>query len=243
MEMGGNSPLVVWDHGNTRAAAYTVVFSAFATAGQRCSSARRLILNSSDQELLDAVCEAARSIRVGHFTSDPEPFMGPVIRRAYAEKVIQTQDVVEQRGGNVLVRAHLADDTSALVFPGVVDATESKPRLDEEMLGPLLQVIRVDSFEDALREANSTKFGLAAGLVSRSKDTYGEFLRKIRAGVVNWNQPLPGASSFAPFGGIKASGNSRPSGFYAVDYCTYPVASLEKDAVDLPEKFPPGLEF
>lgn len=243
LEMGGNSPLVVWDYGDTKAAVYNVLFSAFATAGQRCSSARRLIVNASDEKLVDALCAATEKIRVGHYTMEPEPFMGPVIRRTHAERLIRTQETVESRGGRILIRARLADDTSALVYPGIVDATEAHPREDEETLGPLLQVVRASSFEDAIKEANATKFGLAAGLISRDALKYREFLKRVRAGVINWNQPLPGASSFAPFGGVKASGNNRPSGFFAVDYCAYPVASLERDDVALPEELPPGLEL
>ncbi len=241
LEMGGNSPLVVWDYADIRAALYTIVFSAFVTAGQRCSAARRLIVDSADETLLGALCRVTERIRIGRYSDVPEPFMGPMIRRAAALALTETQARLEKRGGKVLVRAELADERSALVSPGIVDVTGVALREDEEILGPLLQVIRVGTFGDAMAEANATQFGLAAGLVSRDEARFREFLGTVRAGVINWNQPLPGASPLAPFGGIKASGNNRPSGFFAVDYCSYPVASLESSDVTLPGKLPPGL--
>ena len=112
---------------------------------------------------------------------------------------------------------------------------------DEEVFGPLLQVTRYNNFDDALIIANNTRYGLAAGLLSENAKEYATFLRHIRAGIVNWNRPLTGASSAAPFGGIGSSGNHRPSAYYAADYCAYPQASLESATLTLPEKLSPGL--
>ncbi|MCK5574856.1 MAG: aldehyde dehydrogenase family protein, partial [Sphingomonadales bacterium] len=100
---------------------------------------------------------------------------------------------------------------------------------DAECFGPLLQVVRVADFDTAIEEANNTSFGLAAGLLSDNRALRDAFYPRIRAGIVNWNQPLTGASSAAPFGGVGASGNNRPSAWYAADYCAWPVASLEAE--------------
>jgi succinylglutamic semialdehyde dehydrogenase len=89
----------------------------------------------------------------------------------------------------------------------------------------------VASFEDALTAANATRYGLAAGLISDDADLWARFVARSRAGVVNWNRPTTGASSAMPFGGGGASGNHRPSAYYAADYCAFPVASFEADAV------------
>jgi hypothetical protein len=89
----------------------------------------------------------------------------------------------------------------------------------------------------------ATRFGLAAGLLSDDRALWEKFYRHIRAGVVNWNRPLTGASSALPFGGIGDSGNHRPSAYFAADYCSYPVASLEIDHVAMPEKLTPGIEL
>jgi succinylglutamic semialdehyde dehydrogenase len=91
--------------------------------------------------------------------------------------------------------------------------------------------------------ANNTRYGLAAGIFTRHRKHYDYFLERSRAGIVNWNKPLTGASSAAPFGGIGGSGNHRASAFYAADYCAYPVASLESDVLDLPAELPPGVSL
>src|SRR3546814_3918821 len=104
-------------------------------------------------------------------------------------------------------------------------------RPDLGRVGPRVQVIRVETFEAAIAEANNTAFGLSASLIGGTPQLYDQFWANARAGVINWNRPTNGASSAAPFGGIGLSGNHRPSAFYAADYCAYPVASSESDAM------------
>ena len=116
-----------------------------------------------------------------------------------------------------------------------------KNRPDEELFGPILQVVRVADFDAAIREANNTRFGLSAGLISDRRENYERFYRRIRAGVVNFNRPLTGASSQLPFGGVGQSGNHRPSAYLAADYCSYPVASLESDRAVMPAQLTPGI--
>ena len=111
----------------------------------------------------------------------------------------------------------------------VLFASAMAERPDVELFGPLLQVIKVDSFDEAIAEANNTRFGLSASLIGGTPQEYNRFWANIRAGIVNWNRPTNGASSAAPFGGIGLSGNHRPAAFYAADYCAYPVASTEME--------------
>ena len=124
-----------------------------------------------------------------------------------------------------------------------MDVTPIREKPDEEIFGPFLQVTRTEDFDQAIDEANRTKFGLTAGLISRNPKEYAQFYQRIHAGVVNWNAPLTGASSAAPFGGIKCSGNHRPSAYYAADYCSYPVASLETPEIQMPTVLPPGMHM
>jgi succinylglutamic semialdehyde dehydrogenase len=125
------------------------------------------------------------------------------------------------------------------VVPGVVDVTivakDRRLAFDEhEWFGPLLQVVRVSSFDEAIAEANQTRFGLSAGLLSDDPALWQRFVTRVRAGLVNWNRPSTGAASDSPFGGIGASGNHRPSAYYAADYAAYPVASSEGTTVQMP---------
>jgi succinylglutamic semialdehyde dehydrogenase len=128
-----------------------------------------------------------------------------------------------------------------MLSPGLMDVTAVPQRDDAEWFGPFLQLIRVPDFDAAVREANHTQFGLAAALLSDRRELYERFFRQIRAGIVNWNRPTTGASGKLPFGGVGLSGNHRPSGYYAADYCSYPVASLEVEKLSMPEKRLPGM--
>lgn len=243
LEMGGNNPLVVTKVSDVKAAAYTIIQSAYLTAGQRCSCARRLILLESPQgdEIIQELIRMIKTIKVGPFTERPEPFMGPVISEASARHLLAAQDILKAKGGRPLCEMHLMKVDTALITPGLMDVTRIDKRPDEEFFGPFLQVIRVPDFDAAIEEANRTKYGLTAGLLSTSREEYDEFYQRIKAGVINWNAPLTGARSAAPFGGVKHSGNYRPSAFYSADYCAYPVASLEDAELKLPKTLLPGL--
>ena len=105
--------------------------------------------------------------------------------------------------------------------------TGIRERPDVELFGPILQVVKVTDFDEAIAIANETRFGLSASLVGGGPADYNKFWANTRAGVINWNRPTNGASSAAPFGGVGLSGNHRPSAYYAADYCAYPVASTE----------------
>lgn len=103
---------------------------------------------------------------------------------------------------------------------------------DAEIFAPVLQVTRVADFSEAIARANATNFGLSAGLISADPALWDRFSTEIRAGVVNWNRPTTGAASTRPFGGLGESGNHRPSALYAADYCAYPMASFEAEAIE-----------
>jgi succinylglutamic semialdehyde dehydrogenase len=242
--MGGNNPLVVHRIADLEAAAYMIVQSAYLSAGQRCSCARRLILIEDEaQAIIAAVRTMIGRIRVGLHTDEPEPFMGPVINAQAARKLLSAQQSLMSDGAVPLLRMEPQRGITELLSPGLLDVTDTRRRDDFEHFGPLLQVIRAPNFDAAIRRANDTNFGLAAGLLSDQRALWEQFYRQIRAGVVNWNRPLTGASSALPFGGIGDSGNHRPSAYFAADYCSYPVASLEIERVAMPEKLSPGIEL
>ena len=243
LEMGGNNPLVVGDIQNVDAAIHHIVQSAFISAGQRCTCARRLLVRAGAEgdRLLVRLVDVSQRLKVGSFDDADPPFMGAVISLAAAAALLRAQAALISQGAKALLEMKCVKPGTALLSPGIVDVTAVADLADEEYFGPLLQVIRYRNFEDALTIANNTRYGLAAGLLSESADQYATFLRHIRAGIVNWNRPLTGASSAAPFGGIGASGNHRASAYYAADYCAWPQASLESSTLTLPEKLSPGL--
>lgn len=243
LEMGGNNPLIVWNVSDVAAAAYHTVQSAYLSAGQRCTCARRLIVpqGTAGERFVEELLALIGRIRVGAWTEQPEPFMGPVINNAAADGLLATQRHLAEQGGRILAEMRRPLLDRPFLTPGLLDVTAIAERPDKEAFGPLLQLIRVPDFAAALQEANDTRYGLSAGLFSDDPALYAQFYRQIRAGIVNWNRPLTGASSAAPFGGIGDSGNHRPSAYYAADYCAYPVASLEADRLELPTAPPPGI--
>lgn len=230
LELGGNNPLVVWGAKDIAAAAVIAVQSAYLTAGQRCTAARRLIVEDGKQgPLLDAIGGLIDRTIIDEPFADPQPFMGPVIDNAAADHVQERWLNLMMKGGTPLRRLDRPFAELPYLTPALIDVTDVSDRPDEEIFGPVLQVIRVPDFEAAIEEANNTRFGLAASLVGGSPELYNKFWAKVRAGVINWNKPTNGAPSNAPFGGVGLSGNHRPSAFYAADYCSYPVTSTEAD--------------
>jgi succinylglutamic semialdehyde dehydrogenase len=135
------------------------------------------------------------------------------------------------KGGKPIRRLDRADESRPFLTPALIDVTDVRERADEELFGPVLQMIRVKDFEAAMDEANNTRFGLAASLVGGTPAMYDQFWSTVRAGVINWNKPTNGAPSNAPFGGVGLSGNHRPSAYYAADYCAYPVTSSESEVI------------
>ncbi|WP_339082096.1 succinylglutamate-semialdehyde dehydrogenase [Pseudomonas sp. TMP9] len=245
LEMGGNNPLVVEQVSDLNAAVYTIIQSAFISAGQRCTCARRLLVPQGawGDSLLERLVEVAASIKVGSFDAQPAPFMGSVISLDAARHLIKAQQHLLNQGAKPLLEMTQPLQGAALLTPGIIDVTDVPERADEEFFGPLLQVIRYADFDAAIAEANNTRYGLAAGLLSDSKAHYEQFWLHSRAGIVNWNKQLTGAASTAPFGGVGASGNHRASAYYAADYCAYPVASLEADSLSLPATLTPGVSL
>lgn len=230
LEMGGNNPIVVWDTPKIADAAVLVVQSAFTSAGQRCSAGRRLIVKSSQYDaLIGEVKRLADRIIVGAPFDDPAPFMGPVIDNAAADGLTESFVYVLSNGGKPIKHMVRQDPKLPFLSPAIIDTTAMKERPDVELFGPMLQVIRVDDFDEAIAEANNTRFGLSASLVGGTPQEYNRFWANVRAGIINWNRPTNGASSGAPFGGVGLSGNHRPAAFYAADYCAYPVTSTEME--------------
>lgn len=246
LEMGGNNALVIEEVDQLDAAVFETVQSAFITTGQRCTCARRLMVPEGDwgERFLERLISVTAGLKIGPPDEEPAPFMGPLISATAAQHVLDAQDRLESLGGVVLKRCErIPGLTEAFLTPGIIDLTHAANVPDDEVFGPLLSVYRYTEFADALSLANNTRFGLSAGLISDSDERWAEFLDTIRAGIVNRNRSITGASSSAPFGGPGDSGNLRPSAYYAADYCAYPVASMERDSVALPDALPAGMSL
>ena len=233
LEMGGNNPLIVWDLAPEAldAAAALIVQSAYLSAGQRCTCARRLIVrDGSEGSLLERVTALIDRIITGAPFDEPQPFMGPVIANRAADALVAGAQTLMANGASTIRPLTRRDPDRPFLSPALYDVTGVSGLPDAELFGPVLQLTRVPDWDAAIAAANATRFGLSSGLIGGDAALYDRFWAASRAGVVNWNRPTNGAASNAPFGGIGLSGNHRPSAYYAADYAAWPVASLEADA-------------
>ncbi|ACV74622.1 MAG: succinylglutamate-semialdehyde dehydrogenase [Zymomonas mobilis] len=228
LEMGGNNPLVIWNSEDIESAAAIAVQSAYLSAGQRCTCARRLIVeDGKHQPLLDAIQRLIGRLIIDQPFADPQPFMGSVIDNAAADHAEKAYNDLVANGAKILHPLQRLEQGKPFLTPALLDMTDCADKVDEEIFAPVLKVIRVSDFEAAIKEANNTRFGLSAALVDDSPEDFMRFRDEVRAGVINWNRPTNGAPSTAPFGGVGLSGNHRPSAYFAADYCAYPVTSTE----------------
>lgn len=231
LEMGGNNPIIAWDTPIITDAALLIVQSAFTSAGQRCTAARRLIIKESMYApLMQEVRRLTDRLIIGAPFDEPAPFMGPVINLESADQLSESYLYLLSHGGRAI--KHMCrprGDDLPFLSPGIIDVTAIKERPDVELFGPLLQVIRVNDLDEAIAEANNTRFGLSASLIGGTPQDYNRVWATVRAGLINWNRSTNGVSSAMPLGGVGLSGNHRPSAYYATDYCAYPVASTEME--------------
>lgn len=243
LEMGGNNALIIDEITDVDAVVNLAIQSAFVSAGQRCTCARRILVKNGEagDRFVARFAEVAKNLVVGKWDAEPQPFMGGVISSRAADHLIEAQKQLIALGAKPVLEMTRPQADSSLLTAGILDVTGVEGIADEEYFGPLTTIARYQDFDEALRMANNTRFGLSVGLVSPDRELFERLLIEARAGIVNWNKPLTGASSAAPFGGVGASGNHRASAFYAADYCAWPMASLEGTDVNLPEKLSPGV--
>jgi succinylglutamic semialdehyde dehydrogenase len=245
LEMGGNNPLIVADVDDLDAAVHHTIQSAYLSAGQRCTCARRIFVprGSFGDRFLARLTEVTSRIAYGLYDAEPQPFMGAVVSARAAAKLVAAQAQLVGAGARPLLAMEQRDERLGFVNPAILDVTGVRELPDEEHFGPLAQIVRYADFDEAIARANDTVYGLSAGLLADDEALWTQFHRTIRAGIVNWNRPTNGASSAAPFGGTGRSGNHRASAYYAADYCAYPMASVESAQLTMPASVSPGLQF
>ncbi len=227
LEMGGNNPAVVTGSANFKQAVVECTRAGFATSGQRCTCTRRVIVHESiAREFISALCKAASTLIVGDGRSEQPVFMGPLINEASVQAVVDFQSALVKHGGTVRLEATAMDRPGHFVTPGVVEVPRFELEQDCEVFGPLVQVSTYSDLDDAIAQANATRYGLAAAIFTTDESEYERFLGGVNAGCINWNTGTAGASSALPFGGTGHSGNHRPAGSFSTGYCAYPIANM-----------------
>lgn len=243
LEMGGNNPAIIMPDADLYQAVVEVTRCAFNTTGQRCTSTRRLIVHRDVAEkVIPAIIKSASNLIIGDPDAAEPVFMGPIISEDALDSVLKFQERVAQNCGRVLMEStRMPDREGWFITPGVIEVEKftlgsDDAGCDEEVFGPLLRISVVDSFDEALKQANATRYGLSASIFTADESLQERFLNECRAGCRNINCGTAGASSKLPFGGLGVSGNHRPAGAFALDYTAYPVASMIEtgDACTIP---------
>jgi aldehyde dehydrogenase (NAD+) len=222
LELGGKNPFVVCDDADLDRAVSWATLSAFSNAGQRCASGSRLIVFEAVYERFrEAFLERARRLRVG---PEDEDDFGPVINEESLSGMVAAIAAAEQRSARVVLGGRrLVGERHARGFYLEPTILEDVPWGDElsrrELFGPIVALYRARDFEDALRLANDSPYGLTACIHTRSLDRALEFVRRVEAGVAVVNAGTFGSEPHMPFGGVKHSGNgSREPGTEALDF-------------------------
>ena len=224
LEMGGKNIIVVMDDANLDLAVDGAVWGGFGTTGQRCTAASRVAVHKKVYaEFVSKFVARVKSLRVGDGL-DPKTDMGPSISEAQLNTVMKYVQIGKDEtaklatGGNRLDKGALAKGW----FHEPTVFTDCSPKMricQEEIFGPVVSVIPVDDFDNAIAVANDVKYGLSASVYTRNVNNAFRAQRDLQTGIVYINAPTIGAETHLPFGGIKNTGNGhRESGDAALDF-------------------------
>lgn len=218
LELGGNDPTIVWDDADVDAAAEQLVGGACSNAGQVCNSVERVLVHESiEDELIDSLVDHAESLSLGDpFNEDTD--IAALIDDEAAKKVQRIYEETVEGGATV----ECGGEYDGRKFEPTVlsDVTPDMPAADEEVFGPLVPVISVSDFDEAIEEANNTEYGLEAGLFTQDMDRAKRAANEIDAGGVNINTVSGFRTDHMPYGGFKDSGVGKEGIKYAVKHFT-----------------------
>ncbi len=212
LELGGNNGIIVMKDANIDLAVRAVLFGAIGTAGQRCTTTRRLFLQrGAAPKILDALISAYRQVRIGN-PLDPQTIMGPLVNRRAVEDMMRALEVIRQQGGEVVYGGK--DLGGCFVEPTLVKSPQNMPMLREEVFAPVLHVIEFDELEEAIRWHNDVPQGLSSAMFTTSLISAERFLSHAGSdcGIANINVGTSGAEIGGAFGGEKETGGGRESG-------------------------------
>lgn len=226
LEMGGKNPTVVLADADLDKAADIALAGAMLSTGQKCTATSRVIVQ---REVLDGLRERlvarARAFRVGD-GRDPQTQMGPLVSAAAEQTVLDYIGIGQNEGARLLTGGHKLTgdqyDRGYFVAPTVFDGVAPDMRIaQEEIFGPVVGLIEARDFDEAVRLANHTRYGLSASVVTRDLNLALRFVREIEAGIVHINSQTAGAEPQVPFGGFKSSSSgSREQGKVAREFFT-----------------------
>jgi alpha-ketoglutaric semialdehyde dehydrogenase len=226
LEMGGKNPMIVLDDANLDLAVEGALWGAFGTTGQRCTATSRILLQKGIyREFSERLVQRARSLRVGNGL-DETTDMGPAINREQLETDLKYIEIGRNEGAKLLCGGNRLDKGDYqhgwFLEPTVFGDVDGHMRIaQEEIFGPVVGLIAVDSIEDAIEVSNDVAYGLSSAVYTRDVNTALQAVRDLHTGITYINAPTIGAEVHLPFGGVKATGNGhREGGIGAVEFYT-----------------------
>ena len=222
LELGGKNAIIVMDDADLDLAVDGICWSAFGTAGQRCTAASRVIVHEAVYgELQKRLVERAERMRIGAPWED-DTEIGPVINEAAVEKIHSYTEIGKAEGATLLTGGERVEGQGFYYRPTVFADADPQMRIaQEEIFGPTTALIPVRSFEEAVRAANSVRYGLSSSIFTRDVNKAFKAMRDLQTGITYVNAGTTGAEVHLPFGGTKDTGNGhREAGQAALDVFT-----------------------
>ena len=220
LELGGKSPQIVFADSDLDLVANEVAKGIYSNTGQYCDAGSRLVIEESIRDrFLERMVNRSHDIKLGAGLEGPD--MGPLVSAEHFERVLRYIDTGQKEGARMLTGGRAERfDKGYFVSPTIFDEVESGMRIaQEEIFGPVLSVLTFSDEQEALRTANNSNYGLAAGIFTRDIDRAFRFANDIQAGYVMINEYFSGGAG-SPFGGYKQSGFGREMSMHALEYYT-----------------------
>ena len=225
LELGGKNPVIVMDDANLDIVLDGVLFGAFGTSGQRCTATSRLILHQAVyDELLERLVDRVEKLKIGNPAEDLTD-MGPVINRKAKESIMGYIDVGKKEGGKIATGGNALEggiySRGNYIQPTIIETRHGTRISTEEIFGPVLSVIKVSSFGEAVEVANGVQYGLSSSIYTRNVNLAFRAIQQLDAGITYVNAPTIGAEIHLPFGGVKNTGTGgREAGSVAIEEFT-----------------------
>ena len=223
LELGGKNAVIVLEDADLDLAAESVAWGGFGTTGQRCTATSRVIVHTAVQQAFtDRLIAAAEKLHIGDGL-DPAIDMGPLVNKGRVKAVHEYTQIGQQEGAKLLIGGSPLNDNDysdgAFYKPTIFTDVQPTMRIAyEEVFGPFVSILPVSSYEEAVRIANSTEYGLSTSVFTNDARITFRAMRDIESGLLYFNAPTTGAEIQMPFGGMKASGNGhRELGSSAVE--------------------------
>ena len=225
LELGGKNPQIVMDDADISLAVEGALFGAFGTAGQRCTATSRLILHGAIyEETMERLVSRTRDLKIGD-PVDPAVDVGPVCGEDQEKKILNYIEVGKKEGAHLIMGGQKMTgprfDKGFFIAPTIFETRHGMRITKEEMFGPVLSVIKVQDYEEAIHVANDVEYGLSSSIYTRDIRTAHRAIDELEAGIVYINAPTIGAEVHLPFGGVKNTGiGTREAGSAAIEEFT-----------------------